>query len=196
MGGRFCYFAFFGHYDNHSNSASNVMRWQARNSSGHEETQNNLLRLQIEHEFVTLLNAERETILKLVYELNLVSQGLQRQLSTSDEIHWYKLQNTGYELDERLRILDSRTYSGPYGGWYLQLQQYVKDVLDAVTQDRKVRDEPDLAGPTPSHRTRGLLKAADEKNDPIDIRLSIERAIRMEVEDFKDKWVAALNSST
>jgi hypothetical protein len=168
-----------------------VMRWQGRNSDRHERLQNTLLRLQLEHEFVLLLNAEREKILKLMYELSLFSGAFEMQESIITTIDWTKLQDTAYELDQRLRILDSRTYTDAYGSWYSQLRQYVDDVLNVVIEDNKLRNEQG----NPSHYRKGLLQAANYKNNPINIRLGIETAIRMAVSEFKDKWDAALKSS-
>lgn len=163
-----------------------VMQRQERNSSRHEETQNNLLQLQLEHEFVRLLNAERERILELAKELKLSSDCfMNAPISVNN--HWNKLKNTAYELNERLSVLDLRAYSGSYGKWYFDLNDYVDALLKAVVQDTDTMAEGDVR-----LRVMDLLRTSANTHKLIDIQLAIESAIRMEVFGFEQKWNAAL----
>jgi hypothetical protein len=169
-----------------------VTKWQGRNSARHERTQNNLLRLQLEHELVHSLNAERERILKLTEELSLLVGTLKEEQTLNDESHWSDLQDKVDELDQRLRILDLRAYSDPYGKWFFALEQYVKGVLNAVIEDNDFNKRYGYSGASPNLSTRTMLTELNMRHDPITIRLDIETAIRMEVSDFTDKWDAAL----
>jgi hypothetical protein len=101
-----------------------VMKWQGRNSVRHERIQNKLIRLQHEHEWLLSLNAEREKILKLSRKLHLRAVSLKEADSIADQLNWEELQDTVYELSERLRIVDVRFYTDK---WCPTLILYVDD---------------------------------------------------------------------
>ena len=163
-----------------------VMRWQGHVSARHERIQNRLIHLQHEHEWMLRLNAEREQILKLARKLHLAAGCLTSTPSQGDGLNWREVEDTGYELNARLRILDVDTYTGEHDNWYLNLTAYLGAILEAVT------DSGDAE--IPSDSTRGALKDANDRYNPISIFLDLESAIRLEFFDFKNKWDAALPS--
>jgi hypothetical protein len=62
-----------------------VMKWQGRTSARHEHTQNQLIRLQIEHSWLQLLNDERSQILKMARKLHLAAGCLKEIPSDTDK---------------------------------------------------------------------------------------------------------------
>jgi hypothetical protein len=95
-----------------------VMEWQTRSAARHERLQNRLIRLQHEHEWVRQKNQERGEFLKLARKLHLVAGCLKKTPAEDDRHHWGELQDTVYELHERLQILDLSVYSTPYDGCF------------------------------------------------------------------------------
>jgi hypothetical protein len=65
------------------------------------------------------LNAEREHVLKVARKLHLAAGCLKQTPSDGGKLNWEEVQDTGYALSERLRILDMAAYSGVYDQWYL-----------------------------------------------------------------------------
>jgi hypothetical protein len=169
-----------------------VMKWQGRNSERHERAQNTLIRLQHEHEWMLRINAEREQFLRLGRKLHLAAGCLRLEPSIADKITWEQVQDTAFELRDRLSILDLRAYSGLYDSWYPRLETYVDAVVKAVVEDRKFDGTYDTADGTPNLTTRKTLMEMDESYKPINIFLDIEVAIRMEFFDFKGRWDAEL----
>jgi hypothetical protein len=106
-----------------------VMRWQAHNSDRHERLQNQLICLEHEHEWVVQKNREREQLLKLAHKLNLAAGCLKHTPSDADSLHWAEVQDTVFELNSRLNILDVATFTGVYDGWFPTLKDYVDAVL-------------------------------------------------------------------
>jgi hypothetical protein len=171
-----------------------VMKWQGRNSERHERIQNRLIRLQHEHEWMLRINAEREQFLRLGRKLHLAAGCLRQVSSIADKINWEQVQDTAYELRDRLGILDLRAYSGLYDSWHPSLETYVDAVLKAVIEDQKFDGTYGTTDGTPNLSTRKALEDADECYKPISIFLDIETAIRMEFFEFKNKWDAELVS--
>jgi len=171
-----------------------VMVWQGRNSERHERIQNKLIRLQHEHEWLLRLNAEREQILKLARRLHIDVSCLTPVEQSTDYIRWGQVQDKAYELNERLRILDSALYTTSDDHWYARLVAYVDALLKAVTDDTNYKTIYGASNPTPELSTRTALKSADAQHKPIGIFLDIEAAIRMQFLEFKQKWDAALPS--
>jgi hypothetical protein len=165
-----------------------VMKWQGLNSERHERIQNKLIRLQHEHEWLLRLNAEREQILKLARQLHLAAGCLKQTPSGGDQINWEEVQDKGYELSQRLRILDLGAYSGAYDQWFPHLTEYVDALLEAVIEEGNFNHTYTLTNETPNLSTRTALKAADDRYKPISIFLDLEAAIRMEFFEFKNKW--------
>jgi hypothetical protein len=58
-----------------------VMKWQGRTSARHERMQNQLIRLEIEHSGLQLLNDEGSQILKMARKLHLAAGCFHRTLS-------------------------------------------------------------------------------------------------------------------
>ena len=171
-----------------------VMLWQARNSEHHERIQSRLIRLQHEHEWLLRLNAEREQVLKSARKLHLRAASLKPREQSCDQINWEELQDTAYELSQRLSILDLSAYSSEFDNWYPSLTAYVDAVLKAVLDDQKLNETYTLTDQIPNLSTREALKVADESYKPIKIFLDLEAAIRMGFFDFKQKWDAVLPS--
>jgi hypothetical protein len=164
-----------------------VMQWQARSSTRHERTQNRLIRLQHEHEWVRQKNQERREILNLARKLHVVVGCLRRTPAEDDRHYWGELQDAVHQLHERLSILDLSVYSSPYDGWYFTLNAYVEALLQAV-----FNDEPSDSTYAPNLSTRSRLGDAENEHNPIKILLDLEAAIRMDFFDFKQEWDAAL----
>lgn len=169
-----------------------VMKWQGRNSERHERTQNRLIRLQHEHEWVLRLNVEREQVLKLARELHLATGCLRQENSIADKNSWEKVQDLAYELRDRLSIFDLRAYSGAYDSWYPRLIEYVDSIVMIIIDDGKFDSTYGTADGAPNLTTRKALREGDKHHDPIHIFLDIEASIRMEFFEFKAKWDAEL----
>ena len=169
-----------------------VMKWQGRTSARHEGMQNRLIRLEIEHSWLQLLNDERSRILKMARKLYLAAGSLKEIPSDTDKHNWEEVQDTVYELTERLRTLDVAVYSGPYGNWFFELEKYVEAVMNAVIADDGFNAQFGQEGRIVNLSTRKTLKEIDDLYKPIDIFLNLETAIRMEFFDFKSKWDALL----
>ena len=161
-----------------------VMRRQGRNSDRHERIQNQLIRLEHEHEWVLQKNREREQLLKLARKLN-IAVGCLTTPSIADSLQWEELQDTVHELNSRLSIFDVATFTGVYDDWFPTLEDYVQTVLNAV-----INESSQLPGPS----TRKALANAKERCEPTKIFLNLEKAIRMEFFDFKNKWDATLSA--
>jgi hypothetical protein len=159
-----------------------VMIWQGRTSARHERTQNQLIRLQHEHEWVWQKNRERGQILELTRKLHSAVAPLLDEKSF-EGITWGDALEAGHELNARLSILDV-TAIGFYDQWFPKLEQYVGAVLKAIIE------EPNIGYPSPE--TRKKLADAQKQGNPIALTLEIETAIRMEFFEFKQKWDALL----
>ena len=169
-----------------------VMKWLGRNSEHHERIQNRLIRLQHEHEWVLRANSEREQILKVARKLHLAASSLKETPNESDSVIWKEVQDTVYELAQRLQILDLKVYDSPYDNWYPVLEDYVDAMQKSVIDDGNVDSADEVPNETPSLSTRKALKDAGDRYNPIRIFLDLETAIRMECFDFKSKWDGAL----
>jgi hypothetical protein len=156
------------------------------------EWQNNLVRLQYEHEWLLRLNEGREQVLKLGRKLHRYASGVKEKPQSSDQRLWAEVQETVGELDARLNILDVSAYSGQYDNWFPRLSEYVGAVRKAVIADYEFKTTYSVDDGIPSLSTRKTLKEAEHKNEPINILLDLEAAIRMEFFDFKTRWDAAL----
>jgi hypothetical protein len=165
-----------------------VVIWQVIVMKRQGRTQNRLIRLQHEHEWLLRSNAVREQVLKLSRKLHLAAGCLKETPSGSDQHFWEEVKNTVYELDERLNIVDLDAYSGAYDHWFLKLKEYIEAVQKAVFDDGDFDRTYSLTGETPNLSTRKALKDADDRYKPISIFLDLEAAIRMEFFEFKSKW--------
>jgi hypothetical protein len=162
-----------------------VMRWQAHNSNRHERIRNQLIRLQHEHEWIIQRNREREQLLKLARKLNLAASCVKDAPSDADSLHMEEVRDTVDELNSRLSILDVATFCGEYDDWFPALAGYVSAMLNAVIE------EPNL---TPGLPTRKALSDIRERCEPTKIFLDLEKAIRLEFFDFKNRWDAILSA--
>ena len=169
-----------------------VMKWQGRTSARHERMQNQLIRLEIEHSWLQLLNDERSQILKMARKLHLAAGCLKEIPSDTDKYFWEEVQDTVRKLRERLRTLDVAVYSGPYGNWFFELEGYAGSVMNAVIADGNFNAKYGQEGQIVNLSTRNALKEADDLYKPTDIFLNLETAIRMEFFEFKGKWDALL----
>ena len=141
-----------------------VMRWQGHISVRHERIQNQLIRLQQEHEWLMRLNAEREQGLRLARRLHLSASCLEQSYSAGDNLNWEELRKTAHELSERLRILDIGAHSGVYDGWFADLEEYVEAVRNIVFEDGSFGDASLRPKEGPSVATRTALKDADYRH--------------------------------
>jgi hypothetical protein len=120
---------------------------------------------------------------------------LKEQETSADSLHWSELVDKVYELNKRLRILDLRAYSDPYGNWFPALEAYVDAVLKLVIADGEFSETYSLPAGTPNASTRAQLRELHVRHDPTQIRLDIKTAIRMELFGFKEKWDATLKTA-
>ena len=163
-----------------------VMIWQGRTSARHERTQNKLIRLQHEHEWVRQRNQERAEIAALTRKLHR-DIGPLLDHKTVGGLIWGETLDTADELRSRLSILDIAIFAGPYDHWFPKLEGYVDAVLKAITDD---------TSGYPSEEARKKLADAEKQGNPIGIGLEIEAAIRMDFFEFKQKWDALLQEPT
>ena len=112
-----------------------VMQRQGQVSARHEEHQNNLIRLQHEHDWLIQKNKQREELLSLVRKVYRRAAQLKSKPQTSDSINWHELQNTLYDLDARLNILDFASFTGDSDLWFKKLMDYRDAMLQAVLED-------------------------------------------------------------
>jgi hypothetical protein len=171
-----------------------IMVWQGRNSSRNERTQNKLIRLQHEHEWMLRLNAEREQLLKSARELYL--SAVHVKTAPADEgiiAAWGEVRDSVYELDARLNILDMATLT-ENDNWYPSLRKYVDAILQAAIDDGKLNRTYHLDSGFPVPSAIKALDDAAEQYKPVKIFLDLEAAIRLEFFDFKNKWDEELPS--
>jgi hypothetical protein len=169
-----------------------IMKWQARASARYEHIQNRLIRLQHEHEWVLQKNRERAEILKSARKLHIAAGCLKEEKSIADSLHWSEVNDVAYELNGRLSILDVAAFMGPYDDWYPNLRQYLEAVVNALIADSDFNKTWDLSSDSPNLTTRKALNAAEQNYKMIDVFLDLEKAIRMEYFEFKQKWDALL----
>jgi hypothetical protein len=186
-----------------------VMIWQGRISISGDQRQQTLLRaqnrlfeLQLEHQRIQILNAERLLLLNMARKMHLAASCLDLAPSVADQLNWDEVRDTMMELHQRLRVLDVDAYDGPYDQWYPELDQYVKAIEDAVIHDRDFQREKPVtpetsAGPVqregvPAMETVLALKGAITRHTPLGTFLDIETAIRMEFFEYKSKVDGAL----
>lgn len=163
-----------------------VMTWQAKSSARHEQTQNRLIRLQHEHEWLLENNKVRRELLEMTRKLARLATPEFPWAAGSD---WDDLQSAVFELNDRLHTLDVASFLGPNDQWFFSLKAYVEAVLTAVLEDKNYEHVAGVGIPAPE--TEKSLADANEKSDPISIGLDLEKAIRLELFDFKNRWDAA-----
>jgi hypothetical protein len=165
-----------------------VVIWQVRVMV----RQNKLIQLQHEHEWLVLSNEGREQVLNLARKLHHFAGYFEEKPKKSGQHFWENMQDTAYELRERLQTLDVSAYSGEYDNWFPRLTEYVDTLLIAVGNDYEFKTTYNVEGGIPSISTRDAIKGANEKYKPVQIVLDLQSAIRMEFLEFKDKWASAL----
>src|SRR5580704_9362828 len=65
-----------------------VMKWQAKISARHERRQNDLIRLQHEHDWLNALNVKREVILKTASNLHIKALYIESDHAINDDGVW------------------------------------------------------------------------------------------------------------
>ncbi len=174
-----------------------VVIWQAIVMRGQNKImrkQNTIIRLQHEHEWLFRLNVERQQILQVTSKLLPVVGAIREKKRESDAHFWEQTQDIANELLARLNTLDVSAYSTEYGGWFPVLLEYVRAVLQAVSDDFESKATFDVLDPVPSPSTREALRVAYKQYNPTRALLDLESAIRMEHLDFKDRWKVALSA--
>jgi len=166
-----------------------VMRRQGETSDRHELIANQMLRLQIEREWVLQRNRDRRRLLKLARRLQLAALTLASKPPIDDPLAWDEAQGTADEIASRLSILDRATFSTEFDSWFSPLEDYAKAILSAWLAWDKEPPE------SRTQQTKKALKDADTSFNPGNIRLDLETAIRMEYSDFKDKWDDVLTAA-
>jgi len=144
------------------------------------EWQNNLIRLQHEHERLLRLNEGREQLLKLARKLHRDGSYFKEKPQNGDQRFWGEVQDTAEELNARLSTLDVSAYSGQYDNWFPRLTGYVDAVLKAVIAEYEFKTTYSVNDGIPSLSTRTALKDANKEHSPINIVLDLEAAIRMD----------------
>lgn len=161
-----------------------VMIVQGRATDRREQQQNGLIRLQLYHGWLIRMNAEREKILHMAEEVRSAAGCLTIPPMTGGETFWDALQEKTYELRKRLRILDMGAYTGQHDAWYFELEEYIDRLQEIISEDREFQDLYKLDQRTPVDSTRAKLKEANDRHNPTDIFLEIEKAMRLESLDF------------
>ncbi len=156
------------------------------------DRQNRIIQLEHEHDWLLHSNDARQQVLNLARKLHRVAGCFKETTQRTDQHFWEELQDTAYELKERLQTLDVSASSGAYDNWFPRLIEYVDAALRAVTADDKFKATYTVGDGGPSPSTRKVLQEADKEHEPIKILLDLQAAIRMEFSDFKAKWAAAL----
>jgi hypothetical protein len=156
------------------------------------DRQNRIIQLEHEHDWLLHSNDARQQVLNLARKLHRVAGCFKETARRTDQHFWEELQDTAYELHERLQTLDVSAYSGAYDNWFPRLIQYVDAAVHAVSADDKFKATYTVGDAGPSLSTRKALQEADKEHEPIKILLDLQAAIRMEFFDFKNKWAAAL----
>jgi hypothetical protein len=170
-----------------------VMIWLGQHSDRHERTQNRLLKLQFEREWLERTNAQREELLAMLRELHTFTLGLHTGPTIGDPEKWDRIRTGIWELDRRLVKLDIAVYSGPHDAdWFFPLKDYTERVFAITLEDKNYRREHMKF---PAKETVETLWATNEECKPAAIALSLEKAIRMTFFDFKDQWDHLIEAS-
>jgi hypothetical protein len=154
--------------------------------------QNRIMQLEHEHDWLLHSNDARQQVLSLARKLHRVAGCFKETVQRTDQHFWEELQDTAYELKERLQTLDVSAWSGASDNWFPRLLLYVDAVLEAVAADYKFKGTYTVGDGGPSLSTRKAFQEANKEHEPIKALLDLQAAIRMEFSDFKDKWAAAL----
>ena len=165
-----------------------LIRWQARQSARLQQTQNTLIRLQHEHEWLRQKNEERNQLLLLTRRLGVAAEYLREKPSSRDGLHWTEVKETAFELSRRFNALDVAVILGPHDEWNGRLKGYVDAILKAIFDDSKFEERHGIEGGTPVATTRQTLREAQQRFDLTSTLLSLEGAIRMDSFDFMRKW--------
>ncbi len=139
-------------------------------------------------------NQERERIRRLAHKLHLAAGCLKETSSIADSLHWTDVQDTAHDLYSRLNILDMAVFAGQYDDWYPNLEDYVEAVQKAVFADSDFNKTVGIESNSPTLSTRKALRDAEEGCDITNVFLNLEKAIRMEFFEFKNKWDDFLKS--
>jgi hypothetical protein len=95
-----------------------VMVWQGKLSARRERAQNRLLRLRHEQEWVWRNDQERDQLLKLGAKLRVsVGCSLNQSPRSLEPQFWTDIQETAYDLDRRLSVLDVATFAREHDRW-------------------------------------------------------------------------------
>jgi len=156
------------------------------------DRQNRIIQLEHEHDWLLHSNDARQQVVNLARKLHRVAGCFKETTERTDQHFWEELQDTAYELKERLQTIDVSAWSGAYDNWFPRLLLYVDAVLEAVAADDKFKATYTVGDGGPSLSTRKALQEADKEHGPIKSLLDLQAAIRMEFADFKAKWAAAL----
>lgn len=165
-----------------------VMIWQGKRGDERDRQQNELLRLQFHHSWLTRMNAEREKILRLTKDIHSAAGCLTLPPMTGGESFWENLGDKTDQMRDCLSILDFGACHGDYDSWFPLLEDYIEDLRKIIVEDYEFQRLYKLDGKTPVAATRTKLKEAEARHSPIGICLDIETAIRMEFFEFKQNF--------
>lgn len=170
-----------------------LMRWQGHQSSRIQRSQNLLVRLQHEHEWMLENNKERRELLKLARKLHSAASSLKGKPQSGDETRWGEVIDTVLELRSRLQTSDVASFTGTHDEWIAPLSVYIKAVEDAVLANADFNKRQRLTSDSPTLTARAALSNAAAQYDVLKTFSDMERAIRMELWDFKEKWDTVLS---
>jgi hypothetical protein len=161
-----------------------VMKWQAKISARHERRQNDLIRLQHEHDWLNALNVKREVILKTASNLHIKALYIESDHAINDDGVWSELLKLRADLRLQMEILDVAAYTKDQEGWYGKLMAWSNEVFRIITEDFETTKTPGI----PTTATRQALKAAETTFAPIQAIYALQLIIRADTETFKKKW--------
>jgi hypothetical protein len=139
-----------------------VMILQGRSADQRERHQNNLIRLQHEHEWLDALNAKREGILKTATKLHINVLFIIGNHNANDDVVWSELLKLRSELKLQPETLDVAAYTTDKDGWYEKLAGWSDALFKIITEYFKTVTETGTVNVPniPPMATRNALKAA------------------------------------
>jgi hypothetical protein len=171
-----------------------VMIWQTRSGDRRERHQNNLARLQHEHDWLDALNAKRQSILRTAEKLHIKLLYIIADHGPYVDVVWNEFLELRTDLNLKMKILDVAAYADAPDSWYNGLTAWCDDLFTIVKQHFKRATKhgvPDVPM-VPDSETINALKATETKHDPVKRMFALRLAIKTETEAFKHKWDAEI----
>lgn len=163
-----------------------ILRLQGEISAQHQRTQNVILRLQHEHDWLTAYNARREKLLRTVTTLHTLILTIVGTPAYDARGTWSEFLQCRSDMKSQLDLLDAAAFTKETTGWYAELQSWNAELFKIITNYFDTTSTPGY----PSDTEQQSLKELEHKLNPIRTIYALQRAIQNDTEEFKKRWEA------